>query len=227
MAKILIVEDEDSIAELVEFNLRKNGFECARVDSGEKALKLFEKGEQFDLILLDLMLTGMDGTDFCKIFRSRTDFAQVPIIMLTARGGESDIVSGLDYGADDYITKPFSPRVLIARIRARLRSDSAEGASENALCVHGISLDSEFHEVRVGKKSLDLTSNEFSILELFMRSPGKVFSRDSIIRNLHGEGYPVTDRAIDVSIVNLRRKLGVKADIIETVRGVGYKMSKN
>ena len=227
MARILIVEDEDSIAELVEFNLRKNGFDCARVDSGEKALKLFEKGEQFDLILLDLMLAGMDGTDFCKIFRSRADFAQIPVIMLTARGGESDIVSGLDYGADDYITKPFSPRVLIARIRARLRADSTEGAAGSALGAHGITLDSEFHEVRVGKKPLDLTSNEFSILELFMRAPGKVFSRDSIIRNLHGEGYPVTDRAVDVSIVNLRTKLGAKSDIIETVRGVGYKMSKS
>lgn len=222
--KILIVEDEDSIAELVEFNLSKNGFECKRVDSAEKALALFENGESFDLILLDLMLTGMDGTDFCKIFRSRSDFEQIPIIMLTARGEESDIVCGLDYGADDYITKPFSPRVLIARIRACLRRNSEP--SQAAVCVHGISLDTEFHEAKIGRKNLDLTSNEFSILELFMRNTGKVFSRDAIIRNLHGEGYPVTDRAVDVSIVNLRKKLGAKSDLIETIRGVGYRLKK-
>ena len=222
--KILIVEDEDSIAELVEFNLSKNGFECKRVDSAEKALALFENGESFDLILLDLMLTGMDGTDFCKIFRSRSDFEQIPIIMLTARGEESDIVCGLDYGADDYITKPFSPRVLIARIRACLRRNSEPSPSQ--VCVHGISLDAEFHEAKIGRKNLDLTSNEFSVLELFMRNTGKVFSRDAIIRNLHGEGYPVTDRAVDVSIVNLRKKLGTKSDLIETIRGVGYRLKK-
>lgn len=222
--KILIVEDEDSIAELVEFNLSKNGFECKRVDSAEKALALFENGESFDLILLDLMLTGMDGTDFCKIFRSRSDFEQIPIVMLTARGEESDIVCGLDYGADDYITKPFSPRVLVARIRACLRRNSEP--SPSAVCVHGISLDAEFHEAKIGRKNLDLTSNEFSILELFMRNTGKVFSRDAIIRNLHGEGYPVTDRAVDVSIVNLRKKLGAKSDLIETIRGVGYRLKK-
>lgn len=223
--KILIVEDEDAIAELVEFNLRKSGFECVRVDSAEKALELFEGGEHFDLILLDLMLTGMDGTDFCKIYRARGDFEQIPIIMLTARGEDSDIVSGFDYGADDYITKPFSPRVLIARIRARLRSNTQD--SESKISVHGISLDSEFHEAKIGKKNLDLTSNEFSILELFMRNTGKVYSRDAIIRNLHGEGYPVTDRAVDVLIVNLRKKLGAKADLIETIRGVGYRMARS
>lgn len=222
--KILIVEDEDSIAELVEFNLSKNGFECKRVDSAERALALFENGETFDLVLLDLMLTGMDGTDFCRIFRARSDFSQIPIIMLTARGEESDIVCGLDYGADDYITKPFSPRVLIARIRACLRRNSEPSPSQ--VCVHGISLDPEFHEAKIGGKNLDLTSNEFSILELFMRNTGKVFSRDAIIRNLHGEGYPVTDRAVDVSIVNLRKKLGAKSDLIETIRGVGYRLKK-
>lgn len=220
--KILIVEDEDPIAELIEFNLRKNGFECKRVSSAEDALKLFERGGRFDLILLDLMLTGMDGTEFCRIFRSRGDFERVPIIILTARGEESDIVSGLDYGADDYITKPFSPRVLLARIRARLRSGEPHAG---AFTVHGIMLDSEFHEAKIGAKHLDLTANEFSILELFMRNTGRVFSRDAIIRNLHGDGYPVTDRAVDVAILNLRRKLGGKSDLIETVRGVGYRMS--
>lgn len=221
--KILIVEDEASIAELIEFNLKKNSYECKNVNSAEKALALFEKGEKFDLILLDLMLVGMDGTDFCKIFRARKDFEQIPIIMLTARSEESDIVSGLEYGADDYITKPFSPRVLLARIRARLRKNDE---NDGAISVHGIALDPEFHEAKIGKKHLELTANEFAILEMFMRNTGKVFSRDAIIRNLHGDGYPVTDRAIDVLIVNLRKKLGNKSELIETVRGVGYKMAK-
>jgi two component transcriptional regulator, winged helix family len=226
--KILIIEDDDSIGELIEFNVRKNGYKSERVDSGEKALELLEKGGEFDLILLDLMLAGMDGLDFCRILRADKTFGRIPVIMLTARSEEADIVSGLEFGANDYITKPFSPRVLIARIKAQLRGVSAalpeDGASK--IEYNGISLDSEFHEVCSGKKNIDLTANEFSILEMFLRNPGKVFTRDAIIKNLHGEGYPVTDRAVDVSIVNLRKKLAEKSRLIETVRGVGYKMTK-
>lgn len=226
--KILIIEDDDSIGELIEFNVRKNGYKSERVDSGEKALELLEKGGEFDLILLDLMLAGMDGLDFCRILRADKTFGRIPVIMLTARSEEADIVSGLEFGANDYITKPFSPRVLIARIKAQLRGVSAalpeDGASK--IEYNGISLDSEFHEVCSGKKNIDLTANEFSILEMFLRNPGKVFTRDAIIKNLHGEGYPVTDRAVDVSIVNLRKKLAEKSRLIETVRGVGYKMIK-
>ena len=225
--KILIIEDDDSIGELIEFNVRKNGYKSERVDSGEKALELLEKGGEFDLILLDLMLAGMDGLDFCRILRADKTFGRIPVIMLTARSEEADIVSGLEFGANDYITKPFSPRVLIARIKAQLRGVSAalpeDGASK--IEYNGISLDSEFHEVCSGKKNIDLTANEFSILEMFLRNPGKVFTRDAIIKNLHGEGYPVTD-AVDVSIVNLRKKLAEKSRLIETVRGVGYKMTK-
>ena len=226
--KILIIEDDDSIGELIEFNVRKNGYKSERVDSGEKALELLEKGGEFDLILLDLMLAGMDGLDFCRILRADKTFGRIPVIMLTARSEEADIVSGLEFGANDYITKLFSPRVLIARIKAQLRGVSAalpeDGASK--IEYNGISLDSEFHEVCSGKKNIDLTANEFSILEMFLRNPGKVFTRDAIIKNLHGEGYPVTDRAVDVSIVNLRKKLAEKSRLIETVRGVGYKMTK-
>lgn len=220
--KILVIEDDASIGELIEFNLQKNGFESSRTESAEKALKLLER-EQFDLILLDLMLAGMDGMDFCKIFRQSKTFRQIPIIMLTARSEEADIVSGLEFGANDYITKPFSPRVLIARIKAQLRGkiDPKSGA---ILSRSGIELNREFHEVKIGERRLDLTANEFSILELFMENPGKVYSRDAIITGVHGDGYPVTDRSIDVAIVNLRRKLGEKAFLIETVRGVGYKM---
>ena len=220
--KILVIEDDASIGELIEFNLQKNGFESSRTESAEKALKLLER-EQFDLILLDLMLAGMDGMDFCKIFRQSKTFRQIPIIMLTARSEEADIVSGLEFGANDYITKPFSPRVLIARIKAQLR-EKIGPESGAILSRSGIELNREFHEVKIGERRLDLTANEFSILELFMENPGKVYSRDAIITGVHGDGYPVTDRSIDVAIVNLRRKLGEKAFLIETVRGVGYKM---
>jgi len=224
--KILIIEDEESIGELIELNVQKNGYKSARTDSAEKALKMLQR-EDFDLILLDLMLTGMDGLDFCKIFRSDKTYRQIPIIMITARSEDADIVSGLEFGANDYVTKPFSPRVLIARIKAQLR-DSSDNADSPAAAVsrNGIDLNPEFHEVRIGKKNIDLTANEFSILELFMRNPGKVYSRDAIITSVHGDGYPVTDRAVDVAIVNLRKKLGDKSNLVETVRGVGYKFSK-
>lgn len=224
--RILIIEDEDSIAELVKFNLEKNGFECERTDSGEAALKMLQKGSSFDLILLDLMLTGMDGTDFCRMFRADTSLRQIPIIMLTARSEESDIVSGLEFGANDYITKPFSQRVLLARVRAQLRSGQASSEPNVKIGAHGIEMDTEFHEAKIGSKQLDLTANEFEILEMFVRAPGRVFSRDAIIKNLHGDGYPVTDRAVDVAIANLRKKLGAKADLVETVRGVGYRLAK-
>ena len=224
--KILIVEDEDSIAELIEFNVQKSGFKTARTDSAEKALKILENGD-CDLILLDLMLAGMDGLDFCKIFRQDKSLKQIPIIILTARSEDADIVSGLEFGANDYITKPFSPRVLIARIKAQLRDSSYSSEKSQMIKRGGIELNKEFHEVKIGDRRLELTANEFSILELFLENPGKVYSRDAIITNVHGDGYPVTDRSIDVAIVNLRKKLEGKAKLIETVRGVGYRFKQD
>lgn len=223
--KILVIEDEKNIGELIEFNIRKSGFQSSRVDSAEAALKLLAR-EQFDLILLDLMLAGMDGMDFCKIFRSSKEFKQIPIIMLTARSEDADIVSGLEYGANDYITKPFSPRVLIARIKARLRDTSISGDEGSVVSYAGIVINSEFHEVCSDGVPLSLTANEFILLRTFLKNPGKVFSRDAIIKCVHGEGYPVTDRAVDVAVVGLRKKLGAKGALIETVRGVGYKFSR-
>lgn len=198
-----------------------------RVDSAEKALARLEKGERFDLILLDLMLTGMDGLDFCKIYRAEKSYPQVPIIMLTARSEEADIVSGLEFGANDYITKPFSPRVLLARIKAQLRDDQV---GRGGGCCDGLAQRNRT-EPRIPRgenrrQAVELTANEFSILETFLKNTGRVFTRDAIIKSLHGDGYPVTDRAVDVAIVNLRKKLGSRAKLIETVRGVGYKMSR-
>ncbi len=226
--KILVVEDEESIGELIEFNLQKCGYKTARVDSAEKALMMLRRGERFDLILLDLMLNGMDGLDFCKIYRSDSELRQAPVIMLTARSEDADIVSGLEFGANDYVTKPFSPRVLIARIKAQLRDFECNERSKDSkrVAYAGIELDCDFHEVRLNNRVIDLTANEFSILELFLRNPGRVYSRDAIITAVHGGGYPVTDRAVDVAIVNLRKKLAEKSALIETVRGVGYRFSK-
>ena len=221
--KILVIEDEHNISELIAFNLRKNGYEYRCTDSGENALKILER-ETFDLILLDLMLTGMDGLDFCRLYRTNDSLKQSPIIMLTARGEEADIVSGLEYGADDYMTKPFSPRVLIARIRARLRKD--EDDADEIVTRNGITLRCKFHEADIEGQPLALTSNEFAMLRMFLSNPGRVFSRDEIINAVHGSGYAVTDRAIDVQIVGLRKKLGDKSSVIETVRGVGYRCSR-
>ena len=225
--KILIIEDEESIGELIEFNVRKNGFEARRVDSAEEALKILER-DSFDLILLDLMLTGMDGLDFCKIFKGNSKYRQAPIIMLTARSEDADIVSGLEFGADDYMTKHFSPRVLIARIKARLRpnAETESGKQKKKISRSGIEVDMECHEASANGAPLSLTANEFSILALFLSNPGRVYTRDDIINHMHGPGYAVTDRAIDVQIVGLRKKLGGLSCLIETVRGVGYRFSK-
>ncbi len=220
--KILIVEDEASIAEMIEIYLGKYGFAAKKVVSAESALALLER-QSFDLILLDLMLPGMDGMDFCKKYRSDAKFKQCPIIMLTARSEDADIVSGLEYGADDYITKPFSLRILLARIKARLREDNAP---LKAVSFKGIHLNPDTFEASLAEKPLILTANEFSILHLFLTNPGRVFSRDDIIKHLHGPGYAVTDRAIDVQLVGLRKKIEPLSHLIETVRGVGYKFCK-
>jgi len=224
--KILIIEDEESIAELIGYNLKKSGYKTFRAESAEEALKLLEK-QSFDLILLDLMLPGMDGLDFCRLLRQDATHRATPVIMLTARSEDADVVSGLELGADDYVTKPFSPRVLLARVRARLRQGplGAEDAEEN-LSFMGIELNSQFHEAKIDGQPTELTANEFSLLKLFVKNAGRVYSRDDLISYLHGPGYAVTDRAIDVQIAGLRKKLGKKSALIETVRGVGYKFAR-
>lgn len=219
MSKILIVEDEETIADLEKDYLELSGFQVEVATDGETGLKRAMEGD-FDLFILDLMLPGVDGFDICRQIRSEKN---TPIIMVSAKKDDIDKIRGLGLGADDYMTKPFSPRVLLARIRAQLRAEGRSSVPERKIFLHGIELDSDFHEAKVFGKSIDLTANEFGVLEMFMRSPGKVFTRDAIIRNLHGDGYPVTDRAVDVTIVNLRKKLGTNSSLIETVRGVGYR----
>ncbi|MEW5994233.1 MAG: response regulator transcription factor [Candidatus Zixiibacteriota bacterium] len=221
--RILVIEDEQDILELVTYNLAKEGYQVSGVTTGEDGLKA-ARSEQPELIVLDLMLPDIDGLDVCKILKhdARTD--GIPIVMLTAKGEEADIVTGLELGADDYITKPFSPKVLIARIRALLRRRATGQLGESdTIRVHDLTITPGRHEVLVGNKPVSLTLTEFKILHALARKPGWVFTRYQIVNAAHGEDTIVTDRSVDVQIVGLRRKLGTAGKYIETVRGVGYR----
>ena len=225
--KILVVYDEKDILNLVEYNLKKEGYQVTCVETGEEALQSATSSLP-DLILLDLMLPGVDGIDVCKILKQDTNTAQIPIIMLTAKGEESDIVTGLEMGADDYITKPFSPRVLMARIKTRLRREKQKIVKNDhqTLRIHDITIDPGKHKVHLEGKELDLTYSEFRLLQIFAQRPGWVFSRYQIVDAIRGDDYPVTERAVDVQIVGLRKKLGEYGKMIETVRGVGYRFKE-
>ncbi len=228
MAKtvILVVEDELSIFELIRFNLEKEGFTVHGVHRGDEALKETRRISP-DLIILDLMLPGLSGIDICKKLRMEDASRDIPILMVTARNDESDIILGLELGADDYLTKPFSPKVLTARVRALLRRrGAAEQKADQAgpINIHGISIDPLRHKVENRGESLSLSLTEYQILEFLARNPGWVFSRGQIISNIKGDDYPVTERSVDVQILNIRKKLGETGDCIETVRGIGYRM---
>jgi two-component system phosphate regulon response regulator PhoB len=224
--KILVVDDEEDILELVRYNLTKEGYRAQCVQSGEQAL--VKAGEDPpDLIVLDLMLPGLDGLDVCKALKRNPATESIPLIMLTARGEDADIVAGLELGADDYVTKPFSPRVLLARIRATLRKRKQMELEESAIVrTGGLVIDSSRHEVTLHGNPVNLTVTEFRILHFLARRPGWVFTRDQIINAVRGDDYSVTERSVDVQIVGLRRKLGDAGHCIETVRGVGYRFKE-
>ena len=223
---ILLVEDEQDLLELLRYNLSREGFSVETAMTGEDGLKKArELGKQLDLVLLDLMLPGIDGLEVCRTLKGRDHTSGIPVIMLTAKGEESDIVRGLEFGADDYITKPFSPRVLLARIQAVLRR--SEGASNDedssVIQIGSVQIDTDRHEVLVKGEHVTLTATEFKLLSLLASKAGRVFTRQQIIETIH-EGYAaVTDRSVDVQVVSLRRKLGEAGRNIETVRGVGYR----
>ncbi len=220
---ILVVDDEEDILELLRYNLAKNGFNVTTATSGEDALKT-TKTKTFDIILLDLMLPGIDGLDVCKELKKNQSTSSIPIIMLTAKGEEADIVAGLELGADDYVTKPFSPRVLVSRIKAVLRRRGKVATDENApLRYDEMEIDPGRFKVFVKGSLVELTHTEFSILHFLAKKPGWVFTRYQIIDAIKGLDYPVTDRSVDVQVVGLRKKLGEYGDYIETVRGVGYR----
>ena len=224
--KILAVDDEEDILELLQFNLTKEGFAVACAASGEEALKA-ALSHRPDLILLDLLLPGMDGLEVARRLKKDASTKEIPIIMVTAKGEEADIVTGLEVGAEDYITKPFSRKVVIARVRAVLRRKaSAPADDQEVVSAHDLAIHPGRREVLVKGKPVVLTFTEFGILSFLARRPGWVFTRSQIVDAVKGDEYFVTDRAVDVQIVGLRKKLGSAAKVIETVRGVGYRFKE-
>jgi two-component system alkaline phosphatase synthesis response regulator PhoP len=224
--KILVVDDEEDILELVRYNLSREGYRVTGTLTGEDALRKV-RSDSFDLIILDLMLPGMDGLAFTKTLKNDSRLRNIPIIMLTAKGEESDIVAGLELGADDYITKPFSPKVMIARVRAVLRRHKEEPEDEMAIVkIHDLEINPGRRSVMAKDDPIDLTYTEFQVLLLLAKRPGWVFTRSQIVDLIRGNDYPVTDRSVDVQIVGLRKKLGVFGKYIETVRGVGYRFKE-
>lgn len=221
--RILVVDDEEDILELVKYHLTRQGYEVTCEVTGD-GVPTRVQSTQPDLIVLDLMLPGVDGLEVCRILKNDPEARSIPIVMLTAKGEETDIVTGLELGADDYISKPFSPRVLISRIKAVLRRVRSEPATETSVIKIGdLLIHPGRHEVSVKNERVDLTVTEFRVLHLLARKPGWVFTRYQIVDAVRGDDYPVTDRSVDVQIVGLRRKLGPCGEYIETVRGVGYR----
>lgn len=226
MAKesVLVVDDEEDILELVKFNLGREGYKVTTVGSGETALRA-ARARTPDLIVLDLMLPGVDGLEVCRALKSDPQTREIPILMMSAKGEEADIVSGLELGADDYVTKPFSPRVLVARVRALLRrpADRSLDADKTVVDIQGLAIDPVRHEAKLRGEKLELTLTEFRILHWLSRHPGRVCTRQQIIDAVRGDDYPVTERSVDVQVASLRKKLGEESELIQTVRGVGYR----
>ena len=224
---ILIVEDELDIQEMLSYNLRQEGYRIFCSGSGEDGLEKV-RSKHPHLVLLDLMLPGMNGLEVCRRIRKDSEFEDVRILMLTAKGEEADMVAGLELGADDYLTKPFSNRILLARVRTLLRRwGEPQGGEEQFIDVAGLQIHPGRCEVIYKGQSIDLTASEFKALHLLARRPGWVFSRYQIVDGVHGPGHAVTGRAIDVMMVSLRKKLGAGAELVETVRGVGYRFCES
>jgi len=220
--RILVVDDEPDLLELVRVNLAQAGFEVETASKGREALECVRRSAP-DLIVLDLMLPDIQGTDVCRELRTDPEFAGLPIIMLTARADEVDRVVGFELGADDYVTKPFSPRELTLRVRAILRRRSRQIDGEEFLEHRGLRLDSERHRCFVENAEVDLTAKEFDLLKRLMRRPGRVLTRDQLLEEVWGHDVTVTTRTIDTHVKRLREKLGNAGAMIETVRGIGYR----
>ncbi len=225
--RVLVVESEEDIQELIRANLAREGYDVSVVSNGEEALQWIRIHKP-NLVALDLTLPGMNGLDVCRALKSDPALSHIPVLIVSARGEETDVVTGLELGADDYLTKPFSPRVLVARARAVLRRRKSSlrnhEQAESTITIHGLKIDPLKQEVFLYENPLVLTSTEFRILHFLSKSPGWVYTRQQIVEKVHGEDYPVTERSIDVQIAGLRKKLGGSSDYIETVRGIGYRM---
>lgn len=220
---VLVIEDEEDIQSLIEYNLTKNGFRVTCAESGERGLQLAESSPP-DLVLLDLMLPGIDGLELCRRLKQSPRTSMVPVVIVTAKGEETDVVAGLEIGADDYVPKPFSPRVLLARVRAVLRRRASPPPQDDeTLRLGELEIHPGKHEALVGGKPIQLTLTEYRILWTLVRRPGWVFTRRQIVNAVMGSDVSVTQRTIDVHIAAVRRKLGEIGEDIQTVRGVGYR----
>jgi len=219
---ILIIEDDPEIQELLSVSMKREGWRLIQVKTGEQGLDMLKK-EKINCILLDIMLPGVDGLKVLKKIKEIEKCRNIPVIMTTARGEEADIITGLELGADDYVVKPYSPKILIARIRAALRRQEEEGREKTSWQQGLLRLDAARHEAFYGEEALDLFATEFALLQHFLSHPDIVFSRNQIIAAIRGPDYPVTDRSVDVQILGLRKKLKNYGDMIETIRGVGYR----
>ncbi len=223
---ILVVEDEEDLRNIIIYNLDRDGYKTIGVETGEQGLE-YAITYKPDLVILDLMLPGMNGLDVCRHIKQDSDTQSIPIIIISAKGEEADIVSGLELGADDYVTKPFSPRILLARLRAVLRRSKQEDEVDTPeLRIDELTIDTRKFKMNIDGVPIDLTKSEFSILYYLASHRGWVFTRYQIVDAIRGEQYTVTERAIDVQIAGLRKKLGGHAALIETVRGVGYRFKE-
>lgn len=224
---ILIVDDEEDILELIKYNLENEGYGVLTALTGEKAIKISTE-QPIDLMVLDLMLPGIDGLEVTKVLKNNEKTLKIPIVMLTAKGEESDIVTGLELGADDYLSKPFSPKILIARIRAILRRSKKKINSKKDVIKMegGMTIDLAKYVVSIDGDIIDLTLSEFDLLSFLANKKGWVFTRGQIVDAIRGENYAVTDRSVDVIVAGLRKKLKNHASVIETVRGVGYRFKE-
>lgn len=226
--RILAVEDDRDISELIRYNLEREGYEVSAVFDGSQAVDYALRIKP-DLVLLDLMLPGMDGLDICRQLKSHENLKDIPVIMLTAKSEEADVIVGLQMGAEDYITKPFSPKVLVARVKVlmrRLNRGDAASSAQNQREYGPLAIDLPKHKVAYHSKVVPLTAIEFDILEFLSRSPGRVYTREQILDNVWKEGKFIIDRAVDVHIRGLRKKLGKAQDYVETVRGIGYRFKE-
>ena len=220
--KIVVVEDETDILEVIDYNLSKEGFNVSSALDGEKGLVLVQK-EIPDLVLLDLMLPGIDGIEICRQLKADSATRSIAIIMVTAKGEESDIVLGLGIGADDYVLKPFRPRELIARVKSVLRRGGLREEDKEVISFDELIIDCNRHEVRLENKKVNLTAMEFKLFYFLASHPGRVFTREHILNNVSSEDTYIIDRNIDVHIRSIRKKLDKKRDLIETIHRVGYR----
>jgi two-component system alkaline phosphatase synthesis response regulator PhoP len=222
--KIVVIEDEADILEVIAYNLKREGYDVVTSTSGEDGLEKIERTKP-NLVVLDLMLPEIDGIELCRKLKSDPVTQSIPVIMVTAKGEESDVVLGLGVGADDYVTKPFSPRELTARVKAVLRRSKSRGEAgvRERVAFEGIVIDPQRHEVKVDGETVMLTATEFRLLHFLASHPGRVFTRDHLLTRVVGEDAIVIDRNIDVHVRAIRKKLGLRRDLVETIRGVGYR----